>query len=108
MITPERQHHILVGEQVADGGYSGGHAYPGNPRKDVFPQSWSDDQILDAIAEVATNPAARWVEKPRNDYDRHNRPNRGHLIGTYYGVEIKVVYEPLRTGSSPPTPQSSS
>ncbi|MFE9176302.1 EndoU domain-containing protein [Streptomyces sp. NPDC007126] len=38
------------------------HAYPGLPGKTVFPKGWSDDEILDAVADVATSPNSTCLE----------------------------------------------
>ena len=53
--------------------------------KTEFPAGWSDDDIMDAIASIATDPAAaRGVGK----YDS------GYAIGSYDGVVIRVHFFP--------------
>lgn len=87
-IPEDRARHILDGE-----GRSGGHRFgTGTPGKTEFPENWSDDDILDAIREVAgtgtvVGPAHR----------------EGDLLiaGEVDGVEIEVVVRPdgrVRTG----------
>lgn len=87
-IPTDRARHILDGE-----GRSGGHRFgTGTPGKTEFPASWSDDDILDAIRQVAgtgtvIGPAHR----------------EGDLLisGEVNGVTIRVVVQPngeVRTG----------
>ena len=48
--------HIIFGD--ANGG---GHKWPGNPGKTSFPPDWDTDQILNSVADVATDPASSEV-----------------------------------------------
>ena len=59
LISPERAHHILRGERRVNARtgkvrWSGGHAHPGQPGKSPFPKNWSDDHILDTVADMAS------------------------------------------------------
>lgn len=87
-IPEDRARHILVGE-----GLSGGHRYgTGTPGKTEFPASWSDDDILDAIRQVAGSGT---VIGPAH--------REGDLLisGEVNGVTIRVVVRPngeVRTG----------
>lgn len=88
-IPEERSRHILDG-----GGRSGGHRFgTGTPGKAVFPASWSDDDILDAIGDVT---GAGNVVRPAH------REDGLFVTGDVNGVEIEVVVRPdgrVRTGS---------
>lgn len=54
VVVPEdRREHILIGD-VTGGGHRPGQNVPG---KSEFPTGWSDDRIIDAIKEVANDPA---------------------------------------------------
>ncbi|MGW3124663.1 RHS repeat-associated core domain-containing protein, partial [Streptomyces sp. NPDC001107] len=79
-----------------------GHAYPGLPGKTVFPKGWSDDDILDAVADVATNPNSTrvWKTGSANYAERTLRTRKGDpavqaITGEVRGVSIEVRYEPL-------------
>ncbi len=57
LATPDRTRHVLDGEVRSNGSYGGGHrggtSYPG---KSEFPRTWSDEQIMHHISDVATDP----------------------------------------------------
>ncbi|MFF6774680.1 polymorphic toxin-type HINT domain-containing protein [Streptomyces sp. NPDC012637] len=91
LIGDERSDHILDG-----------HRYPGAAGKDAFPKGWSDDQILDAVADVVTSPNSQrtWykgsaVHAERTLKTRKGEPAVQNVIGTVGGVRILVRYEPL-------------
>jgi len=87
LANPARTRHILDGEVLPNGAFSGGHrAGTGFPGKSEFPASWSDDQIMHQISDVATDPLSAV------------RPGRGgdvFVTGTRDGVDIEVL---LRDG----------
>jgi hypothetical protein len=57
--------HILWGEP--DGG--GGHFFDsGMPGKTVFPENWDEDQVVNAVTEVANNPDRTPVEQPNGRF----------------------------------------
>ncbi len=81
LTDPKARRHIL------DGDATGGGHRPGTgiPRKSEFPKGWSDDRILDAVSDVATDPKVVW-----------SRPDkRGYITGTKTidGIDIKVVFD---------------
>ncbi|HKS69502.1 MAG TPA: RHS repeat-associated core domain-containing protein, partial [Ktedonobacterales bacterium] len=52
LASPQRRTHILSGDATG-----GGHrAGTGIPRKSEFPAEWSDDDIMNAVSDVATDP----------------------------------------------------
>ncbi|MET7810207.1 EndoU domain-containing protein [Streptomyces sp. NPDC005395] len=78
------------------------HAYPGLPGKTVFPKGWSDDEILDAVADVATSPNSTrvWKTGSANYAEKTLRTRKGDpavqaITGEVRGVTIEVRYEPL-------------
>ncbi len=87
-IRPDRQSHILDGEQLPDGTTSGGHG-PGRntPNKNNFPDSWSDEETLDAIRNVVRDPNSNWRGQDNGRY---------RIDGEYNGVRIRVIYNPSR------------
>lgn len=91
LTTPSRRTHILDSDATG-----GGHrAGTGKPGKTEFPASWSDDQIMHQVSDIATDPHA--VPDPSNSprlYDRRGRPIRHSYTSVRDGVEIQVVVEP--------------
>ena len=87
-IPEDRARHILDGE-----GRSGGHRYgTGIPGKTEFPATWSDDDILEAIRQVAGTGT---VDRPAH------REGDLVVVGEVNGVTIEVVVQPngeVRTG----------
>lgn len=87
-IPEDRARHILDGE-----GRSGGHRYgTGTPGKTEFPAGWSDNDILDAIRQVAGTGT---VDRPAH------RNGDLVIVGEVNGVTIEVVVQPngeVRTG----------
>ncbi|WP_185993840.1 EndoU domain-containing protein [Streptomyces benahoarensis] len=82
-----------------------GHAYPGLPGKAVFPKGWSDDDILDAVADVAASPNSTrvWKTGSANYAEKTLRTRKGdpavqEITGEVLGVGIEVRYEPLTGG----------
>jgi Bacterial EndoU nuclease len=72
--------HILAGDIRG-----GGHRFGTSRGKSEFPQSWSDDDIIAAIEDVANDPAS--VRLP-------GRGGRIILIGMRKSVSITVVANP--------------
>lgn len=81
LTAPERRRHILDGDPGGGGGHRPGTGIPG---KSEFPPGWSDDRILDAVSDVATDPAS--VTKPLPD-------GRQIVEGTRSGIEIRVILD---------------
>ena len=83
LASEARTSHILDGEVRPNGSFGGGHrAGTGFPKKSEFPASWSDDQIMHNISDVATDPASVF------------RPGRGGDVfgtGTRGGIDIEVL-----------------
>jgi RHS repeat-associated protein len=91
LIGDERSDHILDG-----------HAYPGQAGKTVFPEEWSDDDILDSVADVVTNPASSrtWATGSAKYAERTLMTKAGdpavqNVIGSVKGVNILVRFAPL-------------
>src|SRR6185437_1416099 len=79
-----------------------GHAFPGAPGKTAFPQSWSNDDILNAVADVLTDPQSQrvWKTGSANFAEKTLKTRRGDpavqaITGTVNGVKIEVRFEPL-------------
>src|SRR5690606_17061479 len=92
LVSPQRRIHILDGDATG-----GGHRWPGQPGKTPFPQSWSDDQIIHNVSDIATDPSLRWTWQKGaegSDFTRAGDPSRVSVVGERDGVEIKVIIEP--------------
>ena len=84
VVSDGRREHILTGDDTG-GGHRPGQNVPG---KSEFPPGWSDDRIIDAIKEVANDPASS------------RGPGRlGRILvnGSRGGVDITVIVEGDKT-----------
>lgn len=89
---PEAKQHILYGDNLT----SGGHLYPGNPGKTVFPQDWSADKVVHAVGDIATAPDTQWFAQTGTGgvYTSKGKPANWVSYETRDGVRIRVVYQP--------------
>jgi len=81
--------HILDGDATG-GGHAPGTGMPG---KSEFPANWSKDRIMDAISDVATDPASKTTTAGRTTL----------VDGTRDGVNIRVVIRDNRIVTGYPT-----
>jgi hypothetical protein len=84
LASEERTAHILTGDESG-----GGHMLPGLPGKTAFPEDWSGPQIMNAVSDVATDPASQSIVQSNG---------RILITGTSNGVQINVVLEPASKG----------
>ncbi|MEU6245629.1 polymorphic toxin-type HINT domain-containing protein [Streptomyces sp. NPDC047024] len=92
LIGGQEQFHIIHGDRTG-----GGHKWPGQPGKTVFPRGWDTDKILDSIVDVATSPnSVRTQQTGRAGalFTRNRDPSRWKVEGVVDGVNIRVIYEP--------------
>ncbi len=92
LVLPARRHHILDGEIFPNGSPSGGHrAGTGFPGKSEFPATWSDDRIMEALVDIATDPSS--LTRPGRAGDVFYR-------GTRDGIDIEVLvrFDEIWTG----------
>lgn len=92
ILSPEAKQHILYGDSPTQGG----HLYPGNPGKTVFPQSWSADKVVHTVGDIATSPDTKWFAQTGTGgtYTNAGRPARWVAWEEREGVRVRVVYEP--------------
>ncbi|OWS74103.1 hypothetical protein CBW22_17150 [Pantoea sp. VS1] len=92
ILSPEAKQHILYGDSPTQGG----HLYPGNPGKTVFPQSWSADKVVHTVGDIATSPDTQWFAQTGTGgaYTNAGRPARWVAWEERDGVRVRVVYEP--------------
>jgi filamentous hemagglutinin len=93
ILSPEAKQHILYGDSPTQGG----HLYPGNPGKTVFPQSWSADKVVHTVGDIATSPDTKWFAQTGTGgtYTNAGKPARWVAWEEREGVRVRVVYEPV-------------
>jgi hypothetical protein len=79
-VDPGARTHILDGD-----GTGGGHRFGTGRGKTEFPQGWSDDDIIEAIEDVANDPGS---------VRSAGRYGREKVIGIRRGMLIVVIVEP--------------
>jgi hypothetical protein len=79
-VTPERNTHILDGDETGGGGHRHG---VGKPGKTEFPASWDDAKIISTALNVARGPDGPPVRQDWND--------TWLCAGTRDGVDVSVV-----------------
>ena len=104
IISPERAQHILYGNasinpQQIPG--VGGHLYPGGPGKSAFPATWSENKILNNVADILTSDKTRWYAQtgPGGAASAAKLTSSGNpavwVTDTVRdGIIIRVAYEP--------------
>lgn len=92
ILSPEAKQHILYGDSPTQGG----HLYPGNPGKTVFPKSWSADKVVHAVGDIATSPDTQWFAQTETGgaYTNAGNPARWVAWEERDNVRVRVVYEP--------------
>ncbi|ELZ0587417.1 EndoU domain-containing protein, partial [Yersinia enterocolitica] len=92
ILSPEAKQHILYG----DGPTSGGHLYPGNPGKTVFPQNWTADKVVHEVGDITTSPNTTWYAQTGTggQYTSKGDPAKWVAYEERDGVRIRVVYQP--------------
>ncbi|EMW7734164.1 EndoU domain-containing protein, partial [Yersinia enterocolitica] len=79
-----------------DGPTSGGHLYPGNPGKTVFPQNWTADKVVHEVGDITTSPNTTWYAQTGTggQYTSKGDPAKWVAYEERDGVRIRVVYQP--------------
>ena len=92
ILSPEAKQHILYGDSLT----SGGHLYPGNPGKTIFPKNWSADKVVHEIGDIATSPNTQWYAQTGTGgiYTGKGKPANWVSYEVRDGVRIRVVYQP--------------
>lgn len=92
ILSPEAKKHILYGDKPG----SGGHMWPGQPGKTVFPQSWSADKIVHEVGDIATSPNTKWYAQTGTGgiYTSKGDPAKWVAYEVRDGVRMRVVYQP--------------
>ena len=96
LASPNRTNHILHGDATG-----GGHLWPGAPGKTPFPPTWSAEQIMHSVSDVATDPTLGSVQQTGRAgslFTKAGEPARFSVTGVRGGVTIKVIVEPAGEG----------
>lgn len=96
LASRQRTQHILLGD--ASGG---GHLWPGAPGKTAFPSSWSSEDVMHYVSDLATDPKATWTQlsgKPGAQFTTKGNPVRWAVEGVRDGVNVRVIVEPFGEG----------
>ena len=78
-LADDRRKYILDGDGKGGGGHGPGRGMPG---KSEFPPNWSDEKAIEAVTEVANDPASERGPSYRG---------RTVVHGTREGVDIEVI-----------------
>lgn len=107
-VSDNRRRHILEGEGPDDPGYGPNRGF-GNS---AFPDTWSDDNAIKAVGDVANSPKSIWQQATgpgsgRNApktiggpdpnaplTTRNGRPVRFTVEGQNHSLDIRVIVEP--------------
>ena len=78
----------------------GGHMWPGNPGKSVFPKNWNAENIMHMISDIATDPNLSWISQTGNggSFTKSGRPAKFIVEGIRNNIKIRVVLEPAGEG----------
>ncbi|MFF1531064.1 RNA 2'-phosphotransferase [Cellulomonas sp. NPDC058312] len=74
-----------------------GHMPPGELGNTLFPRSWSPQQIMHNVSDVATDPGLQWIQqtgKVGAEFTKNGAPVRYLVDGVRQGVPIRVIIEP--------------
>ncbi len=109
-ISEQRRRHILEGDPPGTGhGPGRGHI------EGAFPDTWNDDQVIEAIERIANGEKSTWKQSTGSgyrespvttggydvnapDFTSKNSPVRFKVQGFDHGVKIEVIIEPKGEG----------
>jgi RHS repeat-associated protein len=92
LASAARTKHILYGDKTG-GGHKLGLLRIFNG-KSKFPLSWSKEKIMNAVSEIATNPASKWTQQtgaPGKMFTKAGAPVKWSIEGVYEGIKIIVI-----------------
>ena len=110
-VSESRRRHILDGEGPSDPGHGPNRGFS----EGAFPDSWTDDQVISAIEEVANDPQSTWKQSTGPGYQtapitqgapdanaplttNSGNPVRFVVRGRNHGLNIEVIIEPNGEG----------
>jgi hypothetical protein len=93
LASEARTGHILHGDATG-----GGHLWPGAVGKTPFPEGWSEGKIMQAVSDIATDPALECKQitgEAGAEFTKSGKPVRYAVTGERYGQRIRVIIELL-------------
>ena len=97
LASPQARTHILDGD-----GNGGGHRFgTGNSGKTEFPASWSDDQTMEHISDIATDPTSFRTNETGPEGSMYTKAGNPAMIwaeGVRDGTYVRVLTEPAGRG----------
>lgn len=105
-VSDSRREHILEGDPPGTG-----HGPNRGSSEGAFPDTWTDDQVIDAIERVANNPNSTWKQATGSGYTNapvtqggpdpnaplstsSGNPVRFKVQGQDHGLNIEIIVEP--------------
>ena len=110
-VNDSRRNHILEGEGPTDPGHGPNRGFT----EGAFPDTWTDEQVISAIEDVANNPNSTWKQSTgpgaanapitvgTPDVNAPSMTNKGTPVrfmvkGRNHGLNITVIVEPHGEG----------
>ncbi|MBQ8547020.1 MAG: EndoU domain-containing protein, partial [Lachnospiraceae bacterium] len=110
-VSDSRRNHILEGEGPTDPGHGPNRGFT----EGAFPDTWTDEQVISAIEDVANNPNSTWKQSTgpgagnapitagAPDVNAPSMTNKGTPVrfmvkGRNHGLNITVIVEPHGEG----------
>ncbi|WP_269507179.1 RHS repeat-associated core domain-containing protein [Burkholderia sp. IMCC1007] len=89
---PKARKHILYGDSPT----SGGHMWPGNPGKTVFPESWNATKIISEVDGIVNSSSTKWYAQTGTGGALTKAGEPATLVSWEVrdGVQIRTVYQP--------------
>nr|WP_281166420.1 EndoU domain-containing protein [Chitiniphilus shinanonensis] len=75
-----------------DGPNNGGHAWPGNQGKSLFPVEWSTEKTIHEVGDIATSPNTRWYAQTGTGGYIHPKETRLNGLHMKLGMECVFVW----------------
>lgn len=111
-VRDSRRNHILEGEGPTDPGHGPNRGFT----EGAFPDTWTDEQVISAIEDIANNPTSTWKQSTglgagnapitvgAPDVNALSMTNKGTPVrfmvkGRNHGLNITVIVEPHGEGT---------
>lgn len=110
-VSDARRNHILEGEGPNDPGHGPNRGFS----EGAFPDTWTDDQVINAIERVANSENSTWKQSTGSGYmtapvtqggpdsnapntTNSGRPVRFKVQGQDHSLDIEIIVEPSGEG----------
>jgi filamentous hemagglutinin len=91
ILSHKAKQHILYGDNPR----SGGHLWPGQAGKAVFPHEWSANKIVHEVGDIVTDPKTKWYAQTGTGgpFTKSGKPARWATWESRDGIRTRIVYE---------------